>query len=146
MRTLPSLSGMEHITSKEFGECMDAILDRIAAEDIAMIIDHESNSYVICPASWFELPVAKHVECMIKNAVRYVVTVDDTDLNETLDMVREFLPALSAECISQLLEIVKSKHENTDNKKWINMKLILGAALPTAEKGGNKENHDLLYR
>ena len=146
MRALPSLSGMEHITSNEFGERMDAVLDRIVAEDIAMIIDHKSSSYVICPASWFELPEIKHIESVIRNAVRYVATVDDTDLNETLDMVREFLPLLSTECISQLLEIIKGKHENVDNKKWINMKLILCAALPTAEKGGNKETHDLLYR
>lgn len=60
MRALPSLSGMEHITSNEFGERMDAVLDRIVAEDIAMIIDHKSSSYVICPASWFELPEIKH--------------------------------------------------------------------------------------
>lgn len=139
MRTLPSLSEMEHITSKEFGERMDAVLDRIVAEDIAMIIDHGSNSYVICPASWFELPEMKHVECMLRNAVKYVATVDDTDLNETLDMIREFLPASSPKCASQLLEIIKDKHGQTDNKGWIKMKLILEAALPTAEKGDNRE-------
>ena len=42
--------------------------------------------------------------------------VDNTDLNQPLDMVREFLTALSAECISQLLEIFKDKQENTDRK------------------------------
>ena len=44
MRKLPSLTEMEHITSKEFGENMDAIMDRVTAEDIAFIIDHHSNS------------------------------------------------------------------------------------------------------
>ena len=44
MRKLPSLSEMEHITSKEFGENMDAILDRVTDEDIAFIIDHNSKS------------------------------------------------------------------------------------------------------
>lgn len=35
MRKLPSVSEMEHITSKEFGENMDAILDRVLKEDTA---------------------------------------------------------------------------------------------------------------
>ena len=62
MRKLPSLTEMEHITSKEFGENMDAILDRISNEDIALIIDHNSKSYVLCPASWFDLRELKHLE------------------------------------------------------------------------------------
>ena len=47
MRKLPSLTEMEHIPAKEFGENMDAILDRISNEDIALIIDHNSKSYVL---------------------------------------------------------------------------------------------------
>lgn len=54
MRKLPSASEMEHITSKEFGENMDAILDRVLKEDIALVIDHENKSYVLCPSRWFE--------------------------------------------------------------------------------------------
>lgn len=134
MRKLPSVSEMERITSKEFGEHMNAILDRVTEEDIALIIDHESKSYVLCPASWFEIPELKHLEILIKNAVRYVASIDDSDLKETLDMVREMLPALSTDCIRQLLDIIKDKHGDTDGKQWINMKLILKAALPTTEK------------
>ena len=140
MRKLPSLSEMEHITSKEFGEKMDTILDRVTDEDIAFIIDHNSKSYVLCPASWFELPDMKHLELMIKNAVRYVAAVDDANLKETLDMVREMLPALSAGCIWYLLDIIKDKHGDADGKEWVTMKLILKAALPTAEKEENKDN------
>ena len=76
---------------------------------------------------------------MVKNAVRYVAAVDDTDLKETQDMVREMLPALSEGCIRQLLDIIKGKYGDTDDKKWINMKLILKAALPTTEKEENRE-------
>ena len=39
MRKLPAVSEMEHITSKEFGENMDAILERVAKEDVALIIE-----------------------------------------------------------------------------------------------------------
>lgn len=50
MKKLPAVSEMEHITSKEFGENMDAILVRVAKEDVALIIDHAGKSYVLCPA------------------------------------------------------------------------------------------------
>lgn len=38
MRKLPTVSEMEHITSKEFGENMDAILERVAKENIGSIV------------------------------------------------------------------------------------------------------------
>ena len=38
MKQLPKLSEMEHITSKELGENLDVILDRITSEDIAMVM------------------------------------------------------------------------------------------------------------
>ena len=83
MKKLPTVSEMEHITSKEFGENMDAILERVAKEDVALIIDHAGKSYVLCPARWFEVPELTQLEVMVKNAVRYVSEVNDSDLAET---------------------------------------------------------------
>ena len=134
MRKLPSLSEMEHITSKEFGENMETILDRVTDEDIAFIIDHNSKSYVLCPASWFELPELKYLELMIKNAVRYVASVDDSDLTETVQMVKEVAPALSPECISSLIDLVKEKSSDAANNEWDELRHALEAALPTTEK------------
>ncbi len=34
MKKLPAVSEMEHITSREFGEIMDAILERVSKENI----------------------------------------------------------------------------------------------------------------
>ena len=62
MRKIPAVSEMEHITSKEFGENMDAILERVAKENIALIIDHADKSYVLCPARWFEVPELTQLE------------------------------------------------------------------------------------
>ena len=115
MKKLPSLTEMEHITSKEFGENMDAILDRITDEDIALIIDHNSKSYVLCPASWFEL---KHLELMVRNAVRFVVSVDNSDLTETVQMVKDVAPALSPECIGSLLELVNGGDAKAGDNEW----------------------------
>lgn len=61
MRKLPSLTEIEHITSKEFGENMDAILDRISNEDIALIIDHNSKSYESILAGNTELRTRLHI-------------------------------------------------------------------------------------
>ena len=95
MRKLPTVSEMEHITSKEFGENMDAILERVAKENIALIIGHADKSYVLCPARWFEVPELTQLEVMVKNAVRYVTEVDDSDLAETARTVKELAPILS---------------------------------------------------
>lgn len=135
MRKLPSLTEMENITSKEFGENMDAILDRVTDEDIALIIDHNSKSYVLCPASWFDLPELKHVELMVRNAVRFVVSVDDSDLTETVQMVKDVASALSPECISSLLELLNGKDDKAaGNNKWNELRQALEATLPTTEK------------
>lgn len=134
MRRLPSVSEMEHITSKEFGEKMDAVLERVSEEDIALIIDHEDKSYVLCPARWFELPELKRMEAMVKNAVRYVAEVDDSELAETFRMVEEFAPALSEECIAALLEIIKSKVSNNCSE-WHAMEQTLENALLKMERG-----------
>ena len=134
MRKLPSLTEMEHITSKEFGENMDAIMDRVTAEDIAFIIDHNSNSYVLCPASWFEFPGLKHLELLIKNAVHFVISIDDSDLTETVRVVKDVAPALSPECINGLLKLIKGKDAKDGNNKWNELQQALEAALPTTEE------------
>lgn len=129
MRKLPSLSELEHITSEEFGANMDVILDRVTDEDTALIIDHKGKSYVLCPAEWVEFPDTEKLEPMLINAVRYAATVDATNLKETVNVVKELLPALSKGCITELLEIIKDLDE-----PWDELSLMLEAALPTTEK------------
>ena len=69
MRKLPAVSEMEHITSKEFGENMDAILERVAKENIALIIDHDDKSYVLCPARWFDVPELTQLEVIVMGKI-----------------------------------------------------------------------------
>lgn len=137
MRKLPAVSEMEHITSKEFGENMDAILKRVAKEDVALIIDHEDKSYVLCPARWFEVPELTQLEVMVKNAVRYVSEVDDSDLAETAQTVKELAPILSPACITVLLKIITNRIFVGSGGAWCEMKQALEDAL-TKE---NKEEH-----
>ena len=131
MRRLPDLSEMEHITSIEFGENMDKIIDRIVGEDIAMVIDHLDKSYVICPATWFDIPKMKSIEAMLRNAVRYAALVDDADIKETVEMVQEFLPALSRDCIESLLDTIK---DNQKGELWAELKDALKDELSTIKK------------
>ena len=137
MRKIPAVSEMEHITSKEFGENMDAILERVAKENIALIIDHADKSYVLCPARWFEVPELTELEVMVKNAVRYVSEVDDSDLAETAQTVKELAPILSPACITMLLKIITNRIFVGSGGAWCEMKQALEDAL-TKE---NKEEH-----
>ena len=137
MRKLPTVSEMEHITSKEFGENMDAILERVAKENIALIIDHADKSYVLCPARWFEVPELTQLEVMVKNAVRYVSEVDDSDLAETAQTVKELAPILSPACITMLLKIITNRIFVGSGGAWCEMKQALEDAL-TKE---NKKEH-----
>ena len=137
MKKLPAVSEMEHITSKEFGENMDAILERVAKEDVALIIDHEDKSYVLCPARWFEVPELTQLEVMVKNAARYVSEVDDSDLAETAQTVKELAPILSPACITTLLKIITNRIFVGSGGAWCEMKQALEDAL-TKE---NKEEH-----
>ena len=137
MRKIPAVSEMEHITSKEFGENMDAILERVAKEDVALIIDHAGKSYVLCPARWFEVPELTQLEGMVKNAVRYVSEVDDSDLAETARTVKELAPILSPACITTLLKIITNRIFVGSGGAWCEMKQALEDAL-TKE---NKEEH-----
>ena len=139
MRKLPTVSEMEHITSKEFGENMDAILERVAKEDVALIIDHEDKSYVLCPARWFEVPELTQLEVMVKNAVRYVSEVDDSDLTETAQNVKELAPILSPACITTLLKIIMGKISDGCGGVWCEMKQALEDALMKANKEDTTE-------
>ena len=131
MKRLPDLSDMEHVSSAEFGEKMDAILDRIIADDIALVIDHNDKSYVICPAHWFDLPDMKHIETLLKNAVRYAANSEDSDREETVEMVREFLPALSKEFIETLIQ---ETIQITNREPWAELKSDLENELSTIKK------------
>ena len=139
MRKLSAVSEMEHITSREFGANMDAILDRVAKEDIALIIDHEDKSYVLCPARWFEGPELTQLEVIVKNAVRYVSEVDDSDLVETTQAVKELASVLSPACITMLLEIITSKISDGCCSAWCEMKQALEDALMKANKEDTTE-------
>ena len=134
MKKLPVVSEMEHITSKEFGENMDAILERVAKEDVALIIDHAGKSYVLCPARWFEVPELTQLEVMVKNAVRYVSEVDDSDLAEIAQTVKELAPILSPACIATLLKIIMGKISDGCGGAWCEMKQALEDVLAMTNK------------
>lgn len=133
MKQLPKISEMEHITSKELGENLDTILDRVSKEDIALIIDHQVKSYILCPARWFELPGMEHIEVMVKNSVRYAIT-NDTDLKETAAMVIEFLPALSRDCIRVILDTAKGRKQFETCPEWDELEHALTEALASTEQ------------
>ena len=134
MRKLPAISEMEHITSKEFGEHMDTIIDRVTEEDIALAIDHEDKSFVICPASWFDLPEMKHIETVLKNALKYARVMDEYDLKETIETVREFSCFVSEECLNELIKIAVEGQADSTNPLWVELVAPLKEALEPVKK------------
>ena len=134
MRKKPAVSEMEHITSKEFGENMDAILERVSKENIALIIDHAGKPNVPCPARWSEEPELTHQEVMAKNAERNVSEVDDSDLAESARSVKERAPILSPACISTLLKIIMGKISDGCGGAWCEMKQALEDVLAMTNK------------
>lgn len=134
MRKLPAISEMEHITSKEFGEHMDTIIDRVTEEDIALAIDHEDKSFVICPASWFDLPEMKHIETVLKNALKYARVMDEYDLKETIETVREFSCFVSEECLNELIKIAVEGQADSTNPLWVELVATLKEALEPVKK------------
>ena len=134
MRKLPAISEMEHITSKEFGEHMDTIIDRVTREDIALAIDHEDKSFVICPASWFDLPEMKHIETVLKNALKYARVMDEYDLKEMIETVREFSCFVSEECLNELIKIAVEGQADSTNPLWVELVATLKEALEPVKK------------
>ena len=134
MRKLPDISEMEHITSKEFGEHMDTIIDRVTREDIALAIDHEDKSFVICPASWFDLPEMKHVENMLKTAVKYAKVMEENDLKETIETIQEFSCFASEDCLHKLLAIALERQADSTNSLGVELVATLKEALETVKK------------
>lgn len=134
MRKLPAISEMEHITSKEFGEHMDTIIDRVTREDIALAIDHEDKSFVICPASWFDLLEMKHVENMVKTAVKYARVMEENDLKETIETIQKFSCFVSEDCLHKLLAIALERQADSTNSLWVDLVATLKEALETVKK------------
>ena len=102
-----------------------------------MVIDHEDKSYVLCPARWFEVPELTQLEGIVKNAVRYVSEVDEFDLVETTQTVKELASVLSPACITTLLKIITGKI--SDGGAWCEMKQALEGALTKESKEDTTE-------
>ena len=76
---------------------------------------------------------------LVKANLRFVVSVDNSDLTETVQMVKDVAPALSPECIGSLLELVNGGDAKAGDNEWDELRQALEAALPTTEKR-NDEN------
>ena len=117
-----------------FVSLVDLAKSRLSAGRFLSVIDHEDKSYVLCPARWFEGPELTQLEVMVKNAVRYVSEVDDSDLAETAQTVKELAPILSPACITTLLKIIMGKISDGCGGAWCEMKQALEDVLAMTNK------------
>ena len=127
-RKLPPISELEHISSEELGQNLDAVLERIDKEDIALIIDSPASSYVLCPAEWF-IPDRSEMSILLTCSLRYAMG-RDTHITSTIQhYILDYLPLLHTETVRNLLVIIDeqlAEKENPSlNAQWLNFKAQL---------------------
>lgn len=102
-KDLPKLTELEHISSEEFGENFDAVLERIDKEDTAFIIDSPKHSYVLCPIEWF-IPDIEEMRILLSCTMRHAMKLGVPSVTRIQSDIMDYLPLLSAETIRALLE------------------------------------------
>lgn len=100
---LPDINSLERITSEQFSRDMDAILDRVSEEDIAIIIEHQDHEYVLSPAYWFQDSVVKELNDIMPLAFKQIITGKDEKTDSILSDILEILYSLTDETITKLI-------------------------------------------
>ncbi len=111
------LLGLEHISSKDFCDRMDEILDQISKEDIAMIIDHGEKSYLIMPFEWSGYPSKAELNRLAIWALRYALASGDQETELLPEILENAERLLTTETLNLLLkEIDKHRVNNPPSK------------------------------
>ena len=110
---LPKINELRHISAQEFCDNMDDFLEEVNKQDTALVIDTDHNSYVLCPARWFELEILKneHFNIAITCALRYALG-HPTDFADTMAiMIRESLPRLNEQTLRGMIRDIEEQLE-----------------------------------
>lgn len=110
---LPKINELRHITAQEFCDNMDDFLEEVNKQDTALVIDTDHNSYVLCPARWFELEILKneHFNIAITCALRYALG-HPAGIADTMAMIiRESLPRLNGQTLRGMIRDIEEQLE-----------------------------------
>lgn len=110
---LPKINELRHITAQEFCDNMDDFLEEVNKQDTALVIDTDHNSYVLCPARWFELEILEneHFNIAITCALRYALG-HPTGIADTMAMIiRESLPRLNGQTLRGMIRDIEEQLE-----------------------------------
>lgn len=110
---LPKINELRHITAQEFCGNMDDFLEEVNKQDTALVIDTDHNSYVLCPARWFELEILEneHFDIAITCALRYALG-RPTGIADTMAMIiRESLPRLNEQTLRGVIRDIEEQLE-----------------------------------
>ena len=110
---LPKINELRHITAQEFCDNMDDFLEEVNKQDTALVIDTDHNSYVLCPARWFELEILenKHFNISITCALPYALG-HPTDFGDTLaSVITEALPRLNGQTLRGMIRDIEEQLE-----------------------------------
>lgn len=140
MKIKPSVTQMQHITSKEFGERMDVVLDWIIAEDTAVIIEHHAKSYVLCPASWFLSNNSAYNDNGLVRTIRGIADVDDADIVTIMNRITKLLPEEFLDQISNLFNAILEVTGGSADKRLSDIDRLLDKVFPSTKKQDNGES------
>jgi len=89
-----STKDMEHISVSQLAECLDEYLDRCSSENIGFVIDTNENSYVLCPARWFDYSFAEDFGVIVDAALRYSIDRHSYIPSTIVDFIRRYMDML----------------------------------------------------
>ena len=120
------LLGLEHISSKDFCDRMDEILDQISKDDIAMIIDHGDKSYLIMPFEWSGYPTKAELNRLAIWALRYALASEDQETELLPEILENAERLLTTETLNLMLEDI-DKHcgDNPPSKLMVAFREIM---------------------
>ena len=120
------LLGLEHISSKDFCDRMDEILDQISKDDIAMIIDHGEKSYLIMPFEWSGYPTKAELNRLAIWALRYALASEDQETELLPEILENAERLLTTETLNLMLEDI-DKHcgDNPPSKLMVAFREIM---------------------
>lgn len=137
---LPKINELRHISVQEFCDKMDDFFEEVNKQDTALVIDTDHNSYVLCPARWFELKILEneHFNVAITCALRYALG-HPTGFVDTMAMIiRESLPRLNEQTLRGMIRDIEDQLElEPDNCNRSTLEQLKAAILEHLSRFGD---------
>jgi len=130
---------MPSITREQFCEDMDAVLDRVTAENTGIILTADGKpDLVLCPASWFCVFLDDDFPLIVCSAVRYALGRDTYMPSATSDFVRRHMAILDNMTLSIITKDIQREIDFDPNLRqrelWVSLQDDINAELKARDE------------